>query len=476
MESIEKEKKPVDKIWSFFASIKLAVVVFALISLTSIVGTIVEQDAEPEKNIKLLTKFFGSSAPEAFRFLDSLGFTNMFHSWWFVTFLFVFAANLIICSLERLPGILKLVKNPIKPLAATGFSSMQIKREVLIKGKADKVVPLVELAVKKAGFTPAVSNEAEGIQFCAEKGRYSRLGVYVTHFSILLIFGGAVIGIFGGFNASLNLLEGTESSVAHVRNGKEIPLGFSIACEDFDVLYYENSDTPKSFRSRLLIFENGKPVKIDGKEVTEIEVNTPLKYKGITFYQSSYGFSPSKDSIFRLSVTSRDGKKEDVQMKFGGTFVIPGTNVTGKMLDFSPAIGVDPAGKLYTYAEQMHNPAVLIEFSENGKPKYTQWLLKRFSNTWTVADGVVEFKDLWGAQYTGLQVRKDPGVWVVYLGCLVMSLGLYAAFFMSHSKIWVLIREEKNNTRVFVAATSNKNRVSLEGKIDRLIKAVSDKQ
>ena len=83
----------------------------------------------------------------------------------------------------------------------------------------------------------------------------------------------------------------------------------------------------------------------------------------------------------------------------------------------------------------MNNPAVFISFYENNKRKYGGWILKRYPETWKLPEGhVVEFIDFWGIQYTGLQVRKDPGVWVVYLGFIVMSIGLYIAFFMSHKK------------------------------------------
>ncbi|MGO9378912.1 MAG: cytochrome c biogenesis protein ResB [Dissulfurispiraceae bacterium] len=100
-----KEKQGiVDRVWRFFSSVSLAVVVFAIISLTSIVGTIIEQQAEPERNIKLLAKFFGESvAPTVFRALDAMGFTDMFSSWWFMGLLFIFASNLIVCSIDRLP-------------------------------------------------------------------------------------------------------------------------------------------------------------------------------------------------------------------------------------------------------------------------------------------------------------------------------------------------------------------------------------
>jgi cytochrome c biogenesis protein len=462
----------VDKVWSLFSSVNLAVIIFTVISLTSIVGTIVEQQAEPEKNIKLLTKFFGeSAAPTAFRILDTLGFTDMFHSWWFVGLLFVFAANLIICSIDRLPAIWKVAKDPIKPLKPELLNAMPVKRETALKEKGDKAGEIVEAALKKTGFNPSTHRDEEGLQIYAEKWRHSRLGVYVTHFSIILILIGAIVGIFGGFNGGLNLLEGTSSPVAYsFGSGKEIPLGFEIRCDDFDVAYYDNSDTPRSFKSRLAIVENGKEVL-----KKEIEVNTPLRYKGITFYQSSYMFQPNNEAVFRFGVSSQAGNREDVEFKFDGSFAIAGAGITGKVVDFSPAIAMDESGRLFTYANQMNNPAAFVEFFENGKSKHKQWILKRYPETWKTPFGIVEFKDLWGVQATGLQVRKDPGVWIVYLGCLVMAVGLYAAFFMSHQRIWAVLKEDKGGVRITVAASSNKNKIAFEQKIDRLINTITGK-
>ena len=466
MGSDKKTGSVVDRIWNLFASVKLAVVVFSIISLTSIVGTVIEQQAAPARNIKLLTKFFGENyAPTAFRILDTMGFTDMFRSWWFMSLLFIFAANIIICSIDRLPKILKLVKEPIKPLSAELFNTMSVKREFVVKDKLGKASEKAGVALKRNGFTAGVRQDNGGFQLYAEKGRYSRLGVYVTHLSILIIMAGAVIGMIFGFNASLNLPEGVASGVAYKSEAMKIPLGFEIRCDNFEVSFYDNSDTPKSYRSWLTILDNGQEVK---KQV--IDVNRPLHYKGITFYQASYGYSPSRDSIFKFTVTSNKGVKEEVNVKFGEAFGIVGTGVTGKVIDFSPALAMDESGRLYTYAEMMNNPAALVEFWENGQMKYRQWILARIPQTWKVADGTVEFKHLWGAEYTGLQVRRDPGVWVVYLGCLVMTLGLYATFFMGHERVWIWLREDKGGAKVLVAATVNKNKISFEHKIEKMTK------
>jgi len=461
----------VDRIWSLFSSVKLAVIVFTIISLTSIVGTVIEQQAEPERNIKLLTKLFGDSvAPGLYRFLDSTGFTDMFGSWWFMGLLFIFATNLVICSIDRLPKILKVVKTPISPLGEEQFKAITSKHEAVVKGNAEKAGPRVIEVLKKIGFHGEIKKEGGATQICAEKGRYSRLGVYVTHLSILLILFGAVVGMKFGFNGSLNLLEGTTSAVAYKSNGQKVPLGFELRCDDFDVGFYPDSDRPREYKSRLTVIEGGREVLNK-----EIEVNSPLTYKGITFYQSSFGFEPNRDAIFKFSITPSGGKTQDIAVKFGEPFAVQGTNLTGEVADFSPALGVDPSGKLFTYAESMNNPAVFVQFSEAGNPKFKQWILKRYPDTWKTEAGTVEFRDLWGVQYTGLQVRKDPGVWIVYLGCIVMACGLYAAFFMSHARIWVRLREEKNSTRVTIASSINKNRIAFGRTLDRFVRDLQDK-
>lgn len=505
----KKSKTGLDRIWDLLASVKLAVVLFALIALTSIVGTIIEQQAPYEKNIQVIEKLFGkSAAPELYRLFEALGFMDMYHSWWFVMLLGLFSANILICSMDRFPKIWKAVVEPQRPLEEEHFKSAQIRRELVVKGNPENAKEKAVMAFKSAGFNFSESKEAHGYQIYTEKGKLSRLGVYITHLSILVIFIGAVIGVYFGFKGMLNLPEGTVSTVAYVRTQlaeNEIaerniilraleasdgsishsserlrvseerlkarmmrlgimPLDFSIKCEDFDVEFYGNSDMPKEFKSLLTIID-------EGKEVVQkwITVNDPIKYKGVSFYQSSYGpMENVPDMHFNFKVISADGLSETLKLHRADKFSIPGTKIEIQVIDFSPALQVDEMGRPFTYSEMMQNPAVLLKIKD-GKDTYTQWSLKRHPETWLIKGGhVVELIDLWGIQFTGLQVRRDPGVWVVYLGCLIMGIGLYVAFFMSHRKIWLKLNQEKGTTRVTIAASANKNRLAFERKIDKI--------
>jgi cytochrome c biogenesis protein len=472
---VQEKKTIIDRIWDFFASVRFAIIIFALISVTSIVGTILEQRADPAKNIHILSRLFGESlASPLYHIFDTLGFMNMYHSWWFVSLLVLFAVNLIICSLDRLPKSWKLVIEPVTPLPEEKIRKFLINREIVLKGTQDQLTDVVQGAIKGIGLHCTEEKEERGYQFFTQRGHYSRLGVYITHFSILVILTGAIIGMKFGFKGFMEIPEGTESNIVFSddNNGKQ--LDFSVRCENFNMEFYGMSDMPKEYRSWLAVIKDGQEVM--KKSIT---VNDPLTYEGITFYQSSYGLVPNalNQGIFIFKVISKDGQSSLLNLRLGDSFQIPGTGITGKIADFSPALRFDSTGQALTYANQMNNPAVFIDFSEAGKHKFSGWILKRYPESWQLPDGSkVEFYNYWGVQYTGLQVRKDPGVWVVYLGCIMMSIGLFIAFFTSHRRIWVKLVGDKNTTRVIVGASTNKNRASFERKIDRMASVLNKKQ
>jgi len=473
---LKQEKKTIiDRIWDFFASVRFAIIIFALISVTSIVGTILEQRADPAKNLQILSRLFGESlASPLYNIFDTLGFMNMYHSWWFTGLLVLFAVNLVICSLDRLPKIWKLVIEPISPLPEEKIRKFLINREIALKGTPDKLKDSVRAGIKGIGFHGTEEKEERGYQFFAQKGNYSRLGVYITHFSILFILAGAIIGIKFGFKGFMEIPEGTASNVVFSDDNQQKQLDFSVRCDNFNVEYYGMSEMPKEYRSWLTVIKDGKEVM--KKSIT---VNDPLKYEGITFYQSSYGLVPNalNRGIFIFKVIAKDGQSSLLNLRLGGSFQIPGTGVSGTIADFSPALRFNSSGQAFTYSNQMNNPAVFINFSEAGKRKFSGWILKRYPRSWQLPDGSrVEFYNYWGVEYTGLQVRKDPGVWVVYFGCIMMSIGLFIALFMSHRRVWVKIIGDKNTTRVIVGASANKNRASFERKIDGMISVLNKKQ
>lgn len=470
----DKSKTIVDRIWDFLASVKLAIVIFAVIAATSIVGTVLEQKGDPQQNLEILSRLFGDSlAPTLFTIFEKLGFMDMYRSWWFTALLILFSINLIICSVDRLPRIWRLIHEPIGPLPEETLRKFPLRREFAMKGKPDAVKDAVASALRKVRFRAEEVREENGYAFYAQRGKYSRLGVLITHFSILVILIGVLIGIRFGFKAFLNLPEGAISNVAYSGNGREVPLGFHIRCDNFEVDFYGKSDMPKEYRSWLTILDNGRETLRKS-----IAVNAPLKYKGITFYQSSYGIVPGSlgQGIFVFNAVAGDGRSRMINPRLGESFQVSDT-LTAKIIDFSPSLRFDEHGHAFTSANQMNNPAVLIQLSEKGGNTFSGWILKRHPESWQLPGGSrIEFIDYWGVEFTGLQVRKDPGVWIVYFGCIAMSAGLFIAFFISHRRLWVRLVEEKNTTRVIIGGTVNKNRASFERRIDVLCTILGQRQ
>ncbi|MBI5195920.1 MAG: cytochrome c biogenesis protein ResB [Nitrospirae bacterium] len=471
-EKTKPESSPVsdisDKIWDFFTSVKLTIVILIIIALTSIIGTIIEQDAEPEKNIQLLAKFFGDSmAPTFYNIFLKLDFMNMYHSWWFIALLLLFCVNLIVCTLDRLPKTLKIINAPMKPMGETVIKTLPVKKELRVNAGLAAAKDAFLNSLSAAGFRVFEATEGDSVELYTQKGRYSRLGLYIVHLSIFLIFIGAIIGARFGFNAMLNIPEGGTSDIAYQRGGKQIPLGFTVKCNWYRTDYYGDTDMPQEFQSELVIIDSGREIL-----TKVIEVNSPLTYKGITFYQSSYGLMSDVEGVFILKVTPRGGQETTINAKLGDTFVIPGTNVKVEIVNFSPALAKDPmTGKLFTYNEKMMvNPAVGVRVSEPGKPEYTGWIMRRYPETGVLPDGnKITLDDYWGVEYTGLQVSRDPGVGIIYFAAIIMSLGLFMAFFMSNRKLWIRLTGEKGAVRVALGGTASKNRLSFEKDVEKIL-------
>ncbi len=469
---MSKLEKWNEKIWNFFASVDLAVALFIVISIGAAIGTIIPQQIEPEATIRFFSKFLSmNNATKAYEIVSLLDLNNLYHSWWFTFLLFMFALNLIVCSIDRLPNLLKSYKTAPQPLSHQILERMPVKRDLELSNKSNIVDKVLDI-LKKKGFSSNIFQTPEGVQLEAKKWKKTRLAVYLTHLSILIILAGALLGTFFGFRGHMNIVEGTGLDFAISDEGKAIPLNFQIVCDRFEVDYYENSAVPKAYRSYLRVLENGQTIKFNSKDNVVVEVNQPFSYKGITFYQASYGFQPAEHSEFRFTYSDEGGKEIPIKVKFEEKFKIPGKSFTLSVVDFSPALGIDEQGRLFNMTTDMINPAVLLEFEDGGK-KTHHWILKKIPETWETPYGKIRFDELWGAQFTGLQVRKDPGVPLIYIGSILLCIGLFISLFLRPINYFVTINKDK----VVFYSPSSKGKVMIEKQLDELInKLKGDKE
>jgi cytochrome c biogenesis protein len=452
--ALSKEQNFVDRLWDFFCSLKLAIITLILLALTSILGTVIEQGSTPEE----LAAKTGWSV-DFLKSLDRINAFDMYHSWWFLALMGLFAVNLICCSIKRFPHVWKTVREP-RLVADDGFyrTLSNVDEVVVAKGTLDGVRDQVMTLLKNRFAAPVVTERDGNYYLYAEKGTYSRFGVYVTHCSILIIFLGAMIGNVWGYKAFVNVVEGSSVDQVWARGGKEpIPLGFSVRCDDFKVTFYEGTQRPKLFSSDLVILENGQEV-----QKKTIVVNDPLTHKGLTFYQSSYG--PAGDPQFRfrvreratgqtVEVTARQG--EHVPLPNGYSFAV--SNFAENYDRFGPAV-------------QMH---VNTPDGRHGNPFI---VLKSYPDFDAQRGGehIFSLLDYQQRFYTGLQVAKDPGVWVVWLGCFLMVAGSCGAFFLSHRRLWVTIQPLAKGVGVKLGGSAHRNQPAFALYFDALSKDLNN--
>jgi cytochrome c biogenesis protein len=312
-------------------------------------------------------------------------------------------------------------------------------------------------ALARRFAAPKVTVADGAVHLYAEKGLYSRFGAYATHAGILVIFLGAIIGNVFGFKSYVNIPDGAEASHLDTRGGKEhMDLPFSVRNNRFWVETYP-SGQPKKYASDLSVIESGREVL--RKTIT---VNDPLVYKGIWFYQSSYG----QDGGATAQVTVH---------KPDGTSLGP--------LSLGPSVPVDIEGygtvRGVNYEENFegNGPALQVILEKPGRPASTQWILqgrpdldRRRNDSVTLS-----FGGLTARMYTGLQVAKDPGVNVVWLGCLLLTAGMMVSFFASHRRIWIRVAEgPPGKVAVVTGGTANRNRPAFEKTFASILAGIQD--
>lgn len=261
------------KAWNLFASVKLALSLLLALAVFSIAGTILPQNQHPAVYQQML----GDYAP----LVRLLGLDDMYHAWWFLALLALLAANLVVCSLDRLPTTLKaLRKDPDHELD----HPRKAGKELLLAVAPEQAAQSARLILAKA-VGPVHQKEAQGrVTLFAQRGAWSRFGVYIVHASVLIIFAGAIIGLLWGFDGYMNVSEGGQENVVRLMRGGELPLDFAVRLDKFSIEHYQNGMVSE-YRSKLSFVKDGKALL-----TRDIVVNDPAKFEHVDFYQSSFGY------------------------------------------------------------------------------------------------------------------------------------------------------------------------------------------
>ncbi|MCI5168773.1 MAG: cytochrome c biogenesis protein ResB, partial [Candidatus Electrothrix sp. GM3_4] len=172
--------KSKNKIWAFLASVKLALLLIALLASTSIIGTVIEQNKSAEHYVE----HRGETVAKVIQTLD-LG--DMYNSVWFLCLLGAFSLNLIVCSLDRIPTVIKMVRKDNLTTDPDRLFKMKLHKEEKVAGTLTTATEEVKKYLNRKGWKPDSRDKQYGTLFFSQKGAWTRYGVYVVHLSILII-------------------------------------------------------------------------------------------------------------------------------------------------------------------------------------------------------------------------------------------------------------------------------------------------
>jgi len=447
------EKK--NAVWSFFASVRLTVFLLIVIAVTSILGTLIPQQEEAQRIMR-------DMPPALVSTLQALQLFDMYHSVWFLLLLLLLAVNLTVCSLNRFPHTWRLFQSARSREPSSRLEGGAADRIFTAGGTPARVAGEVEGLLRRKFRRVRRTEEGGVVTLHGEKGAFSYFGVYVIHASILIILAGAIIGSLSGFDGYVNIPEGGTVDTVKLRGGQGTrKLDFAVRCDRFAVEFYDNG-MPKEYRSDLVFLKDGQVVK-EGS----LTVNHPIEFRGIRFYQASYGNQPG---AALLTVMDGRGGKKLLKVSAGDQFELGGRKAAVSVLRIEENLmNMGPAVKLGIMSEEggvafwVFNRIREIEEANPGITKQVPQFNPAVFKPFYFSLGGVE-----SAYFTGLQVSTDPGVPVVATGAMLMVAGFMMIFFFSHRQVWVRVEGRGSGSRVRIVGRCSRDPAALQRDMDTL--------
>jgi len=449
------------KIWQTLAAIKTGVVLLILVVILSAAGTVILQRpaTEPDEMLR-------AYSPHVLRLLDALGLTDVFHAWWFVLLLSLVSLSIIAASVQRFPNAWRFFSRPYKS-PDDAFRKALPQHKLIPIQDEEASLSIAERVLHKEGFGPERIVREKNFSLFGERNRFSEMAVYIVHASLLLIFLGTNIDALLGWRAFVTLTRGQQSSQVKPQNGNPHNLLFAIRCDGAGQENYADG-TPKRWWSDLSVLENGKVTLRK-----QIVVNEPLVYRGIRFYQASYGKTGKIDRLV-LAATPRNGQpSKEITIGLDETLPLD-AGTTVRLAEFIPDYVVSD-GQVYARSNELENPAahLVVESKKSGQA-VDVWLppiegLEQNASSPYAFEG----KDVQMAYFTGLEVSHEPGQWAVWAGAVLMGIGLTVVFYFVHTRMWVVpVRDASGQLQLWIGGIANKNKDAFEQRFNDLVEQI----
>ncbi|MCL2933206.1 MAG: cytochrome c biogenesis protein [Trichodesmium sp. MAG_R03] len=422
------------EILPLLADLRLAISLLLIIAICSISGTVIEQGESID--------FYQENYPEKpalFGFLTwkvilLLELDHVYRTWWFLLILILFGASLTACTFTRQLPALKSANRWKFYNKKQQFKNLALSAEIETAS-----LDSLEKILHQRGYYIS----KEGDKLYGRKGIIGKVGPIIVHASMLIILAGSIIGSMTGFVGQEIVPSGETFQVKNIVDAgifaeSQIPRNWSVRVNRFWIDYTPEG-TINQFYSDLSILDKSRE-EVDRKTIF---VNQPMRYHGVTMYQADWAIAAvkvriNKSPIFRLPM---------VKLNTVGEGRIWGTWVPTKP-DLSEGISL--------LAKDLQGTVLIYDVTG----KLVASVREGMS---TEVNGVTLFVDkIIGS--TGLQIKADPGIPIVYLGFGLLMLSVLMSY-VSHSQIWAWQQKEQ----LYIAGKTNRASVGFEREMLKIL-------
>ena len=475
LRSKRRPKSVIDRVWNFFASVKVGLWLIALIIVGSAIGTIFPQEMYIPQQLppeQYYLEEYGTPGSIYY----ALGFHNLYTSWWYIGLIVMLTLSLIVVSIDRGVPLYKALKN--QPVRRT---------ERFMKGQrlfgqgegTDAQIDEMEVSLKKKRY----SVKRDGDALLAEKHRFGRWGPYVNHVGLVIFFLGAMLRVFPAFHTDTLewvregdtvSLEATDGEY-YLRNDQFILEMYDPENNEEDAKFAAAIEkagaVPKNYETELTLFkktgtnEDGSP-QLEQVDVGSTKVNHPFKFEKYEVYQEQYSSRPEFLSMSFMLADKQTGDeygpfKVDLENP-EKSYDLDGVTVTLK--DLYPDFEVKD-GQPNTKSPRALNPAFFfnIESSEGETESSLVGIRLNVADEENRYD--VQFAGTEMASTSGLRVKSDSTYPILIVGATIFMIGIVMGMYWPHRRVWIRRHEDE----VLVAGFTNKNPSSLRREVSPLL-------
>nr|YP_009298004.1 c-type cytochrome biogenensis protein [Plocamium cartilagineum]AOM67942.1 c-type cytochrome biogenensis protein [Plocamium cartilagineum] len=391
-------------IWNIIkklGNLNFSIILLLILACVSIIGTIIEQDQNilfyqinyPIENDSFLNLNW--------KIIIFFGLDHIYMTLWFILLLTLFFCSLIVCTFSRQLPSLRNARN-WKFLQQT----KNLRKFADFKVFYYKSLSNIIYSLNHEKYYTFHKNKS----LYAYKGLLGRIAPIFVHFSIILTLIGSLLGLFGGFMIQEMIPNG---EIFHLKNSSKagiysyLPIDLIGRVDNFIIEYNKDNSIKQFFSSISLL--NNKNKYIYSKQIS---VNSPLIFHGITFYQIDWQVNCLRLKIGNNFIVQQQLKKIELGNK---VFWFANFPINSKQRLFLIVKNLNDNIFIYNSSGKLTN---ILNLNEEIIINNTSFMVKEIMTS------------------TGLQIKTDPGIQIVYTGFFILILSIGISY-LSYSQIWI---------------------------------------